>query len=102
MSETNEKAREMPCDEWMARASAFELLSMGLLTPTRELAEVLSSGDFAEAGAEAAEVCGFDANEELFGSNATQAAIPRNCSTSCAASIPGCSRRRPSPLSSPT
>lgn len=35
--------------EWMARATLFELLSLGLLRPGRSTAEVLVSGEFATA-----------------------------------------------------
>ncbi|MEC4176815.1 molecular chaperone TorD family protein [Adlercreutzia sp. R7] len=48
---------------WMARASLFELLSLGLLKPERIVAEALCSGEFSRAASEtmAALGCGGDA-----------------------------------------
>lgn len=37
---------------WMQRATFYELLSLGFLMPSRQLAEALTSGEFAEAAEE--------------------------------------------------
>lgn len=50
-------------EEWMARAVAFELLAMGLLVPKPELAGALASGEYAQASAEAADMCGLRLGE---------------------------------------
>ena len=44
---------------WMNRATAFELLAHAYLLPTRELAEALTSGDYAAACDEVAEALSF-------------------------------------------
>lgn len=45
---------------WAARATLFELLSLGLLKPERVVAEVLVSGEFMAACVETLEVLGLD------------------------------------------
>ena len=57
-------------DGWMACATLFELLSLGLLTPERPLAEAACEGELASACAETLKALGCDAaaavvNEQL-------------------------------------
>lgn len=41
--------RTITPQDWMYRASAFELLSLPLLTPTQSLAQAVASGEYAQA-----------------------------------------------------
>lgn len=43
---------KMTAETWMHRASAFELLSLAFLLPSRPLAEAVASGEYAEAAGE--------------------------------------------------
>lgn len=47
-------------ESWMYRATAYELLSLAFLLPTREVAEALVAGEFAAACDEAFKVLGVD------------------------------------------
>lgn len=44
---------KMTAERWMHRASAFELLSLAFLLPSRSLAEAVATGEYAEAAGEA-------------------------------------------------
>lgn len=44
---------KMTAERWMHRASAFELLSLAFLLPSRPLAEAVATGEYAEAAGEA-------------------------------------------------
>ena len=44
---------KMTAEMWMHRASAFELLSLAFLLPSRPLAEAVATGEYAEAAGEA-------------------------------------------------
>lgn len=48
-------------ENWMHRAAAFELLSLAFLPPSREVAEALVAGEFADACSEALGGLGIDA-----------------------------------------
>ena len=43
---------KMTAERWMHRASAFELLSLAFLLPSRSLAEAVATGEYAEAAGE--------------------------------------------------
>ncbi len=47
---------EITEEQWLHKAALYELLALGLRLPTRELAEVVSSGEFADALSELAEL----------------------------------------------
>jgi len=49
--------------EWMLRATAFELLALMYLTPTKESAEALATGDFSDACDEVLQAMGCDQSE---------------------------------------
>ena len=54
-------------EAWMNRAAMLELLSMGLLVPTADLAEALVSGEYVEACGELLLACGMPAGRLLEG-----------------------------------
>lgn len=60
------KAAALPSDsnDWLDRAVLYELLSMGLLLPTNQLAEVLSNGDYASALGASIKARGFESFDE--------------------------------------
>lgn len=64
--DTAAKAAALPSDssDWLDRAVLYELLSMGLLLPTNQLAEVLSNGDYASALKASLEVTGLEPFDE--------------------------------------
>ena len=47
-------------EEWIVQAAICELIAMSLALPTKELAEILVAGEFAEALVEVGEKTGFD------------------------------------------
>ncbi len=53
----NIQEENLMSERWLAKAAAFELMSMGLLVPTPTLAEALSSGEYPEAFFEALYIC---------------------------------------------
>ena len=48
------------CEKWLHKAALYEILAFGLLLPTKELAEAVSSGEFADALQELAGLNGLD------------------------------------------
>lgn len=66
-------------ENWMALSTAYELLSLGLLVPSKETAQALVSGEFSEACSEICSSLGVDHSQAEMLLNTLHEFIGRDC-----------------------